>query len=110
MLRNYLVTAWRHITGHRLFSMINLFGLSIGLMSCILILLFVRDELSFDRWLPEGDRVVRMHSAFTPASRPPFLTVRSAGRMMEALRDYAPAQVETGVRLLQIGTTVIRDG
>ena len=88
---------------------ILIFGLSLGLTSCILILLFVRDEISYDQWLPDSDRIVRMHTAYMSPDRPPFLTVRAAGRMMEALRDYAPEQVETGVRLLQSGFTIIQE-
>ena len=106
MFRNYLVTAWRQIANNPLYSAINIFGLSLGLMSCILILLFVRSEISHDRDLKDADRIVRLHSAFYPGDRPPFLTVRSAGRMMEAMRDYAPDEVAQGVRLVQINPTV----
>jgi putative ABC transport system permease protein len=109
MLRNYLLTAWRYLLGNRLFSLINIFGLALGLMSCILILLFVRDELYHDSNFVDADRIVRLHTAFLGEGRPPFLTVRSAGRMMEALRDYAPDQVEAGVRLLPAGVTVSKD-
>lgn len=109
MFKNYLMTAWRHIIKNRLFSLINVLGLAIGLMSCILILLFVRDELTYDQWIPEGDRVVRLHSAFYSPGRPPFLTVRSAGRMMEAMKNYASAEVEDGVRLVVEGTSILHE-
>lgn len=109
MFKNYLLTALRHIFKNRLFTAINILGLAIGLMSCILILLFVRDELTYDTFIPEGERIVRLHSAFTVPGRSPFLTVRSAGRMMEALRDYAPREIEDGVRLFYTGTTIIKD-
>ncbi|WP_286829756.1 MULTISPECIES: ABC transporter permease [Kordiimonas] len=109
MFRNYLLTAWRHIMKNRLFSAINVFGLAIGMMSCILILLFVRDELTYDQWVPEADKVVRIHSAFYPQERPPFLTVRSAGRIMGALKAYASAEVAEGVRLVNNTTTIIKD-
>lgn len=110
MFRNYLLTAWRHILKNRLFSAINVFGLAIGMMSCILILLYVRDEVTYDTWVPEADRVVRIHSSYHSPDRPPFLTVRSAGRMMEMLKSYASSEVEEGVRILQSGTTIIKDG
>ncbi|WP_262690763.1 ABC transporter permease [Kordiimonas aestuarii] len=109
MFRNYVMTAWRHIVKNRLFSLINILGLAIGLMSCILILLFVRDELTYDTWVPEGERVVRLHSAFYTPGRPPFLTVRSAGRMKDAMLTYASAEVEAGVRLVRTGTTILQD-
>ena len=110
MLANYLLVAWRNILSNRLFSAINILGLAIGIMSCILILLFVRYETSYDNWLPNADRVVRLHSAFYPPERPPFLTVNSAGRMKDAIVAMAPDLVENGVRLLEDQTTVIRDG
>jgi len=109
MLKNYLLTAWRHILKNRLFSAINVFGLAIGMASCILILLYVKAEVSFDKWVPESEKIVRLHSAFYAPDRPPFLTVRSAGRMMEAVKNYAKAEVEDGVRLLQNETTIIQD-
>lgn len=108
MLRNYLLTAWRHLSNHRLFSAINIFGLSVGLMSCILISLFVTDELSYDRWIPDGERVVRLHTGYLPPDNPPFLTVRSAGRMMEALSAYASREIESGVRLVTSPQTIIQ--
>ena len=107
MFRNYLMTAWRHIIKNRMFSIINILGLAIGFMSCIMILLFVRDELTYDSWVPEGERVVRLHSAFYAPGRPPFLTVRSAGRMMEAVQNYASAEVEAGVRLVRNNTSIL---
>ncbi len=109
MFRNYLLTACRHILKNRLFSAINVFGLAIGLMSCVLILLYVKDEATYDTWVPEADKIVRIHSAYYSPDRPPFLTVRSAGRIMEALKTYASAEIEEGVRLVNNQTTVIHN-
>ena len=109
MFRNYVLTAWRNIIKNGMFSFINIFGLAIGLMSCILIMLFVREESGFDKWLPNTDRLVRLHTAFHVPGRPPFETVRSAGRMMEALRDYAKNEIEEGVRLITFNTTLQKD-
>ncbi|NVJ99860.1 MAG: ABC transporter permease [Alphaproteobacteria bacterium] len=109
MFRNYFLTAWRHILKNRMFSAINIFGLAIGMMSCILILLYVKDELTYDTWVPEAEKVVRIHSAYYPQDRPPFLTVRSAGRIMETLKSYASAEVEEGVRLFNNSTTVLHE-
>lgn len=109
MFKNYLLTAFRHIMKNRLFSAINVFGLAIGMMSCILILLYVKDELTYDRWIPESEKIVRLHSNY--AGNPPFLTVSSAGRMKDAVLGYARNQVEEGVRLVRDGGfNVIQDG
>lgn len=63
MLLNYLKVALRNIRKFKVFSLIKVFGLSIGLASCILIYLFVADELSFDKFHENGEdlyRVVRV--------------------------------------------------
>ena len=106
MFRNYVITAWRNIVKNGMFSALNIFGLAIGLMSCILIMLFVRSETGFDTWLKDSDRLVRLHSAYYMPSREPFETVRSAGRMMDAIQDYASNDIEAGVRFVQFGITV----
>lgn len=110
MFKNYLSTAWRNIVKNSMFSAINIFGLAIGLMSCILIMLYVREETGFDQWLSKSDRLVRLHTAYTAPDNPPFYTVRSAGRMMSALLDYAKSEIEEGVRLLPFNMTVRKDG
>ena len=110
MLTNYIIIAWRNMIKNRVFSAINIFGLALGLMSCILIMLFVRQEAGYDQWLPNSDRLARLHTAYTMPNQPPFLTVRSAGRMMAAIRDYASNEVETGTRMVQFGTTVQHQG
>jgi putative ABC transport system permease protein len=109
MFKNYLITAWRNIVKNGVFSAINIFGLAVGLMSCILIMLFVRAESGYDQWFKDSDRVARIHTAFTMPNQPAFLTVRSAGRMMEAIRDYAKNEIETGVRLIQFPLTARRN-
>ncbi|WP_286233019.1 ABC transporter permease [Thalassotalea sediminis] len=110
MFKNYLITAWRNILKNGVFSVINIFGLTLALMSCILIMLFVREESGYDQWLTDHDRIVRMHTAYTMPNQPPFLTVRSAGRMMEAIRDFAQNEIETGTRIIQYGTTIQHQG
>ena len=55
MWRNYLTVGLRALTRDPLFAAINLFGLAIGLAGCLMIILFIRYELSFDDWLPDAD-------------------------------------------------------
>lgn len=57
MLKNYLKTAFRNIWRHKGYSLINLLGLAIGLACVILILLYVRSELSYDRFHENRDRI-----------------------------------------------------
>ncbi|MBC7891947.1 MAG: ABC transporter permease, partial [Sphingobacteriaceae bacterium] len=60
MLRNYLKIALRNLAKHRINTAINIAGLSIGMACCLLIVLFVADERSFDRHWAEGERVYRV--------------------------------------------------
>jgi putative ABC transport system permease protein len=59
MLKNYFKIAWRNLVRNRVFSAINIAGLAIGLASCMLISLYVIDELSFDRFHEKSGRIVR---------------------------------------------------
>lgn len=68
MMRNYLETALRGAMAHRLFSCINLFGLAAGLASVILIGLYVSDELSYDRYHTDSDRLYRVSQDFYPVN------------------------------------------
>jgi len=60
MLRNYLKIAWRNLIRNKTFSAINIVGLAIGMATCLLIGLFVLDELSYDRYHEKADRIVRV--------------------------------------------------
>ena len=60
MLKNYFLVAWRHLNRNRIYSLINILGLAIGITACSLILLYVDDELSFDQWHSKGDRIYRV--------------------------------------------------
>ena len=60
MFRNYLTIAIRNLLRQKLYSAINIFGLALGMACCILILLFVQDELSYDRYHKNADRIYRV--------------------------------------------------
>lgn len=109
MFTHYCISAWRNMVKNGLFSLINVFGLAVGLASCILILLFVKAESGFDSWVPQADRIVRLHTAYTFPDQPEFLTVRSAGKMKDAIENYASNQVETATRIAPIHFAVNRD-
>ncbi|MGH6890237.1 MAG: ABC transporter permease [Rhizomicrobium sp.] len=64
MLRNWLVTALRNFARHRLYSFINIAGMAVGLACAIFIILFLRDELSYDAWIPGTQNVYRVEGWF----------------------------------------------
>ncbi|MEJ2507731.1 MAG: ABC transporter permease [Ignavibacteriaceae bacterium] len=60
MFTNYIKVAIRNLKKHKGYSFINILGLSVGMACTILILLWVQDELSYDRFLPDSDRLYRV--------------------------------------------------
>ncbi len=75
MLHNYLTIAVRNLLRYPTYTLINIVGLAIGLAACMLILLYVWDELSYDRYHPHADRVYRVVDDIESAGQ----TVRTAG-------------------------------
>lgn len=60
MFKNYLKVAFRNILKHKFFSFINILGMTIGVTSCLLIALYVTDELSYDRFHDRADRIYQV--------------------------------------------------
>ncbi|WP_420151149.1 ABC transporter permease [Spirosoma sp.] len=60
MLTNYIKIAWRNLLRNKAFSAINIVGLALGLATCLLISLFLLDELSYDRYNAKANRIVRI--------------------------------------------------
>jgi putative ABC transport system permease protein len=60
MFRNYLKIIFRNFSKNKTFSFINIIGLTIGLTSCLLIALYIQQQLSFDKFQKNGDRIARV--------------------------------------------------
>src|SRR5687767_12280351 len=60
MFKNYLKTTLRNLAASKVYSAINIFGLSVGLACCMLIFLYAKDELSYDRFHKNGERIHRI--------------------------------------------------
>lgn len=106
LLSNYLLSAWRNIFKHSLFSAINIIGLAIGLAACILIALFVRDELSFDKFWTKADTIYRTHIAFFAPGRNPMHIATTPGPIVHALKKDYP-EIEYASRITLREPTVI---
>ena len=59
MLRNYLKVALRYLLRYKEYTAINIFGLAVGITCCILIMLFVLSEFSYDKFHSKSDRIYR---------------------------------------------------
>lgn len=108
MLKNYFKTAFRNLVLHKSYAAINILGLAFGLAACWLIVLYVADELSYDRYHTNADRICRvvqharwngndLHEAPTSA---PFAS---------ALKAAFP-EIQEAVRIVPEGDGVITFG
>jgi hypothetical protein len=93
MIKNYLKIAIRSILRHKAYSIINISGLAIGMASSILILLWVQNELSYDRWHKHAKQIYRINSAADN-----FSTAVAAAGMTQAYQAAMP-QIKNTVRL-----------
>ncbi len=64
MFKNYLKIAWRNLMKRKGYSFLNIGGLALGLAVCLMILIFVRYELSYEDFNADKDRIVRMEIQF----------------------------------------------
>lgn len=93
MLKNYFKIAWRNIVRSKAYSILNIAGLSIGMACSILILLWVQNELSYDRFHPRADQIFRL-----TCSAGDFRAAVSAAGMAPGLKSELP-QIKNGVRI-----------
>jgi putative ABC transport system permease protein len=119
VLRYYLVTAARGLIRHKLYSFINVAGLSIALAAAILITLYVRDQLSYDAWIPGTSALYRLErSAQVPSegllrmAQAPFPIVKAVGEQapgVKAFTHVVPEQmtVHAGDRSFHETVTVV---
>ena len=68
MFRNYLAAALRNLVRNKLYAGVNIGGLAVGFAAALLIALFVRDEFSYDRWIPGYERVYAVQDTVTDRS------------------------------------------
>ena len=107
MLKNYFKIALRNLKKYKTYAFINIFGLAVGLASCILIVLFVQDELRYDRFHEHADRIVRVVEDQQDEDRISHLA-HTFTPLAPALETEFPA-VEHAVRLYPYPVLVRRD-
>ncbi len=90
MWRHYLSIAARGIRHHRLYSVINIVGLAGGLTCAIFVILFIRDELSYDKWIPGTHNLYRLELTIDIPDRGPLPMADIPYAMPAAMRDQIP--------------------
>ncbi len=102
MLRNYLKIAFRNSVRYKGYTAINIVGLAIGMACCLVIFLFVRDELQYDRFHAKADRIFRIVNQLTSDGRQ-LQMARTPPAYGPALKRTFPA-VEQSVRIFEFGS------
>lgn len=88
MLRNYLLITLRNFRRQKLFSLLNIFGLALGLASAILIFLYVSDELRYDTMQPYYKNTYRLGCVFTNPDGQHFENTVAPGMFIRYLKDH----------------------
>ena len=97
MIKYYLKTIIRNLIRNKFYSVVNIIGLSIGITACILIMLYVQNELSYDKFHEKADRIYRVNLNYGPNMDNPN-SPRSSGPLRDVIQDEIP-EVEEAVRV-----------
>lgn len=90
MILNYLKIAWRNLLRHKGYSLLNIFGLSMGMAIVLLISLWIKDELTYNRVFPNYDRLVRVMQNSTHNNTVNSHTSLPIPLSAELRKNYAP--------------------
>jgi putative ABC transport system permease protein len=109
MLRHYLFMALRSFARHKLYSFINVFGLSVALTCVILVILFVRYQLSYDTWIPGTERLYRAELTLPIPGAPSLNSATTPNALGPAMRRQIPG-VNGVTRLISRSLTLTHGG
>ena len=87
MLKNYFKTAFRNLVKNKSYAFISIFGLAIGMAVCILLLLYVKNELSYDRFNKNADHIYRLCQPQHPYNSPQ--TAKLLADNLPEIKDFA---------------------
>ena len=108
MFKDYFKSAFRNLVKSKFYSLINIIGLSAGLATCLLILLYVLDELSFDKYNVHADRIYRVDNEVKFGSNHFIMAVSPALLGITVVRDFP--EIEQYTRIRWYGGFLVRKG
>jgi len=110
MFRNYLAAALRNLVRNRLYAGINIVGLAIGFAAAMFIILFARDEFSYDKWLPDHERTYLVSSSEVYSSLKPRLEAALFSTADLLKQDFPEIEATTRLVPADGGSNNIRHG
>ena len=108
MFRNYLKIAWRNLMKYKFISFINLFGLTVGITCCLLISIYIINELSYDRINPKASQVYRVTRSFNTPGGPENLHLSEVAPPFGPLLQHEFPDIQNMTRVLSNGSTALR--
>lgn len=108
MITSHLTIAWRNILRNKTYSFINLMGLSVGICCFLLLFLFVKDELGYDRYNAHSDRIFRLNRTFLSNDGTPSLNLAHVAPPFGPLMKEDFPQVQEAVRLFTTSALIRR--
>lgn len=109
MISNYLKIAFRNLMKYKFISFINLFGLTVGLTCCLLILTYILNELSYDRYNANADKIYRVTRSFNnPETGAHSLNLGTVAPPFGPLLENDFKEIQKVTRLLPNGQTPMR--
>jgi putative ABC transport system permease protein len=110
MWRNYWTVAVRALAKSKTYSVINIAGLAIGMAACIMILLYINYERSYDQWLPDAKNTYELQAWYPhPTDGEPIFMQMSAYVSKERVKKDFP-QVQSSVYVSDNGPVFLKDG
>lgn len=106
MLKNLLKTAFRHILKHYGYSILNILGLTIGITSALLLIIYVSDEVSYDRYNKNADRIYRVSSKITEPDDQFTWIVAQIPFGPQVAKDYP--EIQSFVRFIPMNRTLVK--
>ncbi|MCO5950385.1 ABC transporter permease [Mucilaginibacter flavidus] len=108
MIKNYIKTAFRGLMKNKGFTFINVFGLALGLATCLLIVFYVFDELSFDSYNTKADRIFRVNNNIKFGGNENSYAVSPAPAAAAMKADFA--EIEQVARFRNNGGNQVKKG
>jgi putative ABC transport system permease protein len=107
MIKNNLKTSWRNLFQNKIFSLIKIIGLSLGLTVCMIIFLYIKDEISYDRFHVNSSMIFRIITTTQAGDMPPHTGGTTNGATGESISNVIP-EVQNFIRMNK-GSVIVKN-
>ncbi|MET0243161.1 MAG: ABC transporter permease, partial [Flavitalea sp.] len=109
MFKNFFMTAYRNLAKHRLFTILNVFGLALGMSLCLLYIAWLNFVFTFDNFHPLKDRIYRVNTQLLNGQENPLYASAPSGLAQKLQEEIAGVETVVRVNTLLSGTGKFQD-